>query len=198
MDKESFTVFRKQESGEMPCMWQHRCECGGTSFRTKGLANVSVLFMQSNRAFRWIFRRVSHKIIMKRVSAFLQIPSLTYMPGRFGQWLTYQNDESLREMLFSGEDREASGAAVLRLLAQADREIKDVLTQVFGQENDFDKLLGGVNLLAVAGNGQRVISNLLEALQPIMVAGAESCARQQVDGAVEQARLNRAQRRGLA
>lgn len=105
---------------------------------------------------------------------------------------------SQAKALEGNEDREASGAAVLRLLAQADREIKDVLTQVFGQENDFDKLLGGVNLLAVAGNGQRVISNLLEALQPIMVAGAESCARQQVDGAVEQARLNRAQRRGLA
>lgn len=92
-------------------------------------------------------------------------------------------------------NQEESGAAVLRLMAEADREIKDVLSQVFGVGNDFDKILGGVNLLAVAGNGQRVITNLLEALQPIMVEGAENCARQQVDGAVTQAKLNRAQRR---
>ena len=92
-------------------------------------------------------------------------------------------------------NQEESGAAVLRLMAEADREIKDILSQVFGVGNDFDKILGGVNLLAVAGNGQRVITNLLEALQPIMVEGAENCARQQVDGAVTQAKLNRAQRR---
>ena len=44
---------------------------------------------------------------MKRVSAYLQIPSLTYMPGRFGQWITYQDNKTIQEMLFSGEAREA-------------------------------------------------------------------------------------------
>lgn len=98
--------------------------------------------------------------------------------------------------LEGAEDTQKSGAEALRLMARADRETKQLLSEAFGMDNDFDKLLGGVNLLAVAGNGRRVITNLLEALQPIMVEGAESCARQQVDAAVEQAERNRAQRRG--
>ena len=35
------------------------------------------------------------------------MPSLTYMPGRFGQWITYQDNKTIQEMLFSGEAREA-------------------------------------------------------------------------------------------
>lgn len=93
------------------------------------------------------------------------------------------------------ENQEETGAVVLRLMAEADREIKAILSHVFGESNDFDKILGGVNLLAVAGNGERVITNLLAALQPVMVEGAQNCAKQQVEGAVEQAKQNRAQRR---
>lgn len=93
------------------------------------------------------------------------------------------------------ENQERNGAAVLQLMAEADREIKKLLTEVFGEDNDFDKLLGGVNLLAVAGNGERVITNFLTVMQPIMVAGAESCAKQHADKAVAEAKLNRAQRR---
>lgn len=93
------------------------------------------------------------------------------------------------------EDQQVSGAAVLRLMRESDWEIKNILSEVFGEGNDFDNILGGVNLLAVAGNGERVITNLLTALQPIMVAGAESCAQGQADKAVAQAKQNRAQRR---
>lgn len=93
------------------------------------------------------------------------------------------------------EDQSQSGAAALRLMAEADRETKKILTEVFGKDNDFDEILGGVNLLAVASNGERVITNFLAALQPIMVAGAENCAKQQVDAAVTEAKLNRSQRR---
>lgn len=99
--------------------------------------------------------------------------------------------EKARAMEVSGAD----GTEVLRLMAEADREVKRVLQKVFGPANDFDKILGGVNLLAVAGNGERVLTNLLNALQPIMVAGAEQCAQQQIGGAVAKAQLNRAQRR---
>ena len=42
---------------------------------------------------------------------------------------------------------EADGAGVVRLLHKADREMKQVLGWVFGEENDFDKILSGVNLL---------------------------------------------------
>lgn len=97
--------------------------------------------------------------------------------------------------LENAESQEANGAAVLRIMAEADRETKKILTEVFGEGNDFDKLLGGVNLLAVASNGERVITNFLAALQPIMVEGAENCAKQQADKAVAEAKLNRAQRR---
>ena len=70
----------------------------------------------------------------------------------------------------------------------------DILSQkkVFG--NDFDKILGGVNLLAVADNGQRVVTNLMEALQPILTAGAERCATQTADAAVQKAKARRGEK----
>lgn len=86
------------------------------------------------------------------------------------------------------------GAAVLRLMAQADEKMKDILAWVFGGENDFDKLLCGVNLMAVCTNGERAITNLLNALTPIVQEGAENFAKQQVNTAVEDSRLARAQR----
>ena len=47
---------------------------------------------------------------------------------------------------------------------------------MFGGDNDFHKLLGGVNLLAVADNGERVVTNLFAALEPVLVDGAKRCA----------------------
>ncbi len=85
-----------------------------------------------------------------------------------------------------------NGTQAVKLLAQADKQMKELLAWVFGEHNCFDKLLGGVNLLAVAGNKQRVITNLLEALQPILVAGAEQCAREAAQAAVEKAKVRRA------
>lgn len=87
---------------------------------------------------------------------------------------------------------DAEGAAVVKIMADADKQMKDVLGWVFGQGNDFDKLLSGVNLMAVAGNGQRVVTNLFEALQPILVAGAQQYANEQTEAAVKQARERRA------
>lgn len=88
-----------------------------------------------------------------------------------------------------------NGGAVVRLLAEADKKTKDILDWVFGGENDFDEILGGVNLMAVAGNGERVVTNLLDALGPILIDGAAKCATQKTNAAVAQAKLNRAQRR---
>ena len=70
--------------------------------------------------------------------------------------------------------------------------MKEVLGWVFGEGNDFDQILGGVNLLAVGKNGQRVVTNLFDALQPILVEGAENCARAQTEAAVAQAKARRA------
>ena len=93
---------------------------------------------------------------------------------------------------------EAASAAVLQILSAADKQMKDVLNWVFGKGNDFDEIMEGVNLMAVAVNGERVITNLLNALLPIIQEGAEACAKQQVGDAVQQAKLNRAQRRAQA
>lgn len=88
-----------------------------------------------------------------------------------------------------------TGESVIRLMEEADRTVKNILTKVFGEPNDFDQILGGVNLLAVASNGERVITNFLNALLPIIQEGAERCAEERVGVAVQQAKLNRAQRR---
>lgn len=82
-----------------------------------------------------------------------------------------------------------SGEAVLTLLQNADKKMKEILSWVF--ENDFEKILGGMNLLAVGKNGQRVIANLFEVLQPVLVAGAQACAKEQTQAAVAKAKARR-------
>ena len=77
---------------------------------------------------------------------------------------------------------------------QADQRAKGLLAEVFGPGNDFDAMLGGTNLLAVAGNGERVITNLFAALQPILEAGARQCADAKATLAVQQAQAARAAR----
>lgn len=76
-----------------------------------------------------------------------------------------------------------------------DADIKGRLGEVFGRENDFDALLGGVNLMAVGRNGERVVTNLLRALTPYIEGGIDSYRREQAAAAVETANKNRAQRR---
>lgn len=68
------------------------------------------------------------------------------------------------------------GGAILTLLKSADKKAKDLLNYAFGSGNDFDYMLGGVNVMAVASNGERVITNLFHALTPILEEGARECA----------------------
>lgn len=70
----------------------------------------------------------------------------------------------------------AQGEDIVKLMKQADEKMKGILNWVFGGDNDFHKLLGGVNLLAVADNGERVVTNLFAALEPVLVEGARRCA----------------------
>lgn len=103
-------------------------------------------------------------------------------------------DEILKieqELVEKGKTMEPTGENAIRLLEEADKRAKELLNQVFGNGNDFHALLGGVNLLAVGENGERVITNLFAALTPILVSGAQRCA----SGKVAQARANRARRR---
>ena len=98
------------------------------------------------------------------------------------------------ELVAAGQ-QSLDGAGVLRLMVEADRKLKDILGWVFGEGNDLDAVLGGVNLLAVAGNGERVIVNLMTAVRPVLEAGAKACVRAQVDRAVEDAEAERARRK---
>ena len=91
--------------------------------------------------------------------------------------------------------KEDNGVAALALLADADRKTKAALQEAFGQENDFDRLLGGVNLMAVAGNGERVVTNLLDALRPIIMDGASRFYEDKANAAVAKAQANREARR---
>lgn len=93
----------------------------------------------------------------------------------------------------SDKDSENMGEENLRIMRETDQQIKAILNEVFGCGNDFDQLLENVNLMAVATNGERVITNLMNALQPIMEAGAKAC----VAGEVAGAKQNREQRRAM-
>lgn len=93
---------------------------------------------------------------------------------------------------------ENRGEVALKLLEEADREMKDILTWIFGAHNDFDAIFCGTNVMGVGANGERIITNFIHAIQPIMEAGAKKCAKQQVNDAVAKAQMNRAQRRAAA
>lgn len=81
---------------------------------------------------------------------------------------------------------------MLQLFARADEKMKEIFSYIFGEANDFHKILAGVNLLAVADNGKRVVVNFMEALQPILLAGAERCASEKAKAAVAKAKHRRA------
>lgn len=91
-----------------------------------------------------------------------------------------------------------AGKEVLSSAAAIDHKVKKILSEVFGPQNDFDQLMGGVNLMAVATNGERVITNLFAALEPIITAGVQEHLKDKAGTAVAQANANRAARRAAA
>lgn len=94
-----------------------------------------------------------------------------------------------RELTASAE---TSGEELIALLSRLDGQIKQELTAVFGGDNDLEACLSGVNVLAVGSNGERIITNLFAALEPILTEGARLCA----DTAAAQALKQRQERRG--
>ena len=93
------------------------------------------------------------------------------------------------------ESDDNHGTLVLKMLTDTDREVKKILADVFGNGNDFDEILEGVNLMAVGTNGERIITNFLNAIAPIFQEGIESFVKQSTDNAVQQTQQNRAARR---
>lgn len=100
--------------------------------------------------------------------------------------------EALRGL--DGLDEEERTARALALLADYDARIKTLLGDIFGPANDFDAVLEGVNLAAVATNGQRVVQNLLEALAPVLERGAQDTLAARAEAAVQQAEADRSRR----
>ena len=87
-----------------------------------------------------------------------------------------------------------AGEAMLQLMKEADKETKELLSWIFGAQNDFEAIFCGANILGVGSNGERIITNFIHAVQPILEKGARNCAKNQVN----QAKMNRAQRRAAA
>lgn len=84
------------------------------------------------------------------------------------------------------------GMQMVQLLQQTDRELKEMLTYVFGPQNDFFRLMQGINLLATGRNGLTVAENLMMALEPVLQEGAERFVRERTREACQQARQRRA------
>ena len=116
------------------------------------------------------------------------------------QKLEFLTPENLDEKGFPVQDPDpmAEANVMIHALHEIDAEVKKELAYVFGPQNDFNAILGGVNLMAVAGNGERVITNLLDALGPIMAQGAQRHLEKKADGIVAKAQAGRAQRRAAA
>lgn len=88
--------------------------------------------------------------------------------------------EELEALEKSLADAQPSGEELIRSLEAADREVKAALSRVF-PGNDLEAIFQGVSLLAVGGNGERVLTNFLAALEPILRKGALACARAEAD-----------------
>ena len=88
----------------------------------------------------------------------------------------------------------AKSGKMLKLMKQYDQRMKNMLAEVFGPDNDFDDLLNGINIMAFGSNGERIITNFLNALMPIIQAGTNKHRADAAAEAVAQAKQKRTQR----
>lgn len=100
-------------------------------------------------------------------------------PNLYARFLEAVEKLKAVEAELTEQAEKAEGADIVKLMTLADDKMKGILNWVFGGDNDFQKILSGVNLLAVAENGERVVTNLFAALEPVLVEGARICAGQQ-------------------
>lgn|GEM_PF-86097 len=118
----------------------------------------------------------------------------------------YNNALKDYEVTDNGEDEfDEKGfdkaSKLMEISKNTDKVIKERLAYVFGEGNDFDKMLSGVNMLAMTNTGYTVIENFMDALLPIIEKNAEkrkALMESKVNEAVKKAQLNRAQRRAIA
>lgn len=84
---------------------------------------------------------------------------------------------------------------LLAVTKELDSRVKERLSYVFGEQNDFDAIFEGVNLLAVTGNGERVITNFFQAFTPIIEKGISRYADARAKEAAEKAETARKARK---
>ena len=106
----------------------------------------------------------------------------------------YEDIRSIESEIEEKSQGISDGMETVDLLVKYDALMKSKLSYVFGEENDFDKLLGGVNLMAVTRSGNMVVVNLMDALKPIIEQGVKAYAKTQAALSVEKARQERAKR----
>ena len=92
-------------------------------------------------------------------------------PNLYGRFYEAQEKFAVLEQ----EMLSAQGDTVA-LMGMADQKLKALLGWMLGGDNDLDKALGGVSLLAVCGNGHTLAANLMAALQKILEEGAARLA----------------------
>lgn len=99
-------------------------------------------------------------------------------PNLYGRFFScLETLEALENQL---SQQPLSGEALVKGLQEADKQVKAALGGVF-PGNDMEAIFQGVSLLAVGTNGQRLLTNFLAALEPILRAGALSCARAEAE-----------------
>lgn len=70
-----------------------------------------------------------------------------------------------------------NGMDMVDLLSEYDSKVKERLRYVFGQENDFEEIFDGCNVMAIASNGEMVITNFLNGIRPIIEDGIKEYAK---------------------
>lgn len=118
----------------------------------------------------------------------------------YNRFLELSDEITKIEQEFLAEIEKAEGDSVktLKTMRQYDAKIKERLTYTFGMGNDFDRILKGVNLMAVGHNGEFILTNLIQALKPIIDEGLKQFRASEAEQAVAEAKQNRAQRRAKA
>ena len=102
-------------------------------------------------------------------------------------------EEKYRSSMEAEKTAEALEFAEKRLdcAKEIDAEIKRKLAFVFGEQNDFDLLFNGCNLMAFGKNGERVITNFLDAILPYLEEGVKKHAMGSAAEAIAQAKKRR-------
>lgn len=106
------------------------------------------------------------------------------------------SDEYEADIKASSNSENENAETFLRAAKKHDLRVKQILTDVFGSHNDFDKILGGISLFNET-DGKSNIEIIMDALLPLFDKGINDYADTIAGEAAEEAHLNREQRRAL-